>query len=84
VIDHGEGTEVPMLDGKDYVAKVRLYGADQQTVVAEVGGRCDKIDARSLGWLIGQGLIKFEERKKPVQVEKDRRVPPVSTVKKED
>ena len=44
------------LDGRDFVAAVRVYNAQQQ-VVADVGETCERVPPQSLGWLSRDGLI---------------------------
>ena len=44
------------MNGKDYVAVVRLSAKDDRTLAAP-GESCERVDPKSLGWLLEQGLI---------------------------
>jgi hypothetical protein len=51
-----ESATVKVLDGHDYVARTRLT-TRAGALLADVGERCDAVPARSLPWLLEQGLI---------------------------
>jgi hypothetical protein len=45
-----------VLSGKDYRARVELT-SKAGAVVAAVGETCERVDPKSLGWLLAQQLI---------------------------
>jgi hypothetical protein len=45
------------MNGADYIAVVRLTGKSGKDVKAAPGETCEKVDPRSLPWLVEQGLI---------------------------
>lgn len=48
------------MDGKDYVARVRLSTRTDETL-ADEGQSCAAVPAESLPWLLEQGLIAMAE-----------------------
>lgn len=50
------GCGVAELTGKDFRACVELTSKDG-AVVAGVGETCERVDPRSLGWLLAQGHV---------------------------
>lgn len=51
-----EGSTVEGLNGKDYRARVEITNKASD-VVAAVGDTCERVDPKSLGWLLAQQLI---------------------------
>lgn len=45
------------MNGADYIAQTEIYDKPRDIVVAEPGKTCERVDPRSLPWLLEQGYI---------------------------